>query len=220
MKLVGYKNLSGKENMALDEKLLDEAIEFQSEPILRFYSWSEPTLSYGKNQIMPEASEFPMVKRITGGRALLHDKELTYCFICHQDFLENGQSVINSYKEISNALVLGFSSLGVELSFPSYKKVSTHSGYCMNLATGSDLSYQNKKFIGSAQARKRGYILQHGSILLDYDKDLLEKIFSENVENVVALREIDSSLCDFNILIPALCEGFEQNFNQKFFELK
>ena len=214
MDFVEYKILSGKENMALDEKLLEDAINAKSEPILRFYGWSEPTLSFGRNQqITP--SKFPTVKRITGGRALLHDKELTYCFICAQDFLQNGESVINSYKEISNGLVLGFRELGIELEFPSYKKVSTHHGYCMNLSTGSDLSYRDKKFIGSAQARKKGYILQHGSILLDYDAQLLEETFDEKVTNIISLREIDPTLCDTTLLCNVLKKGFERNFGIK-----
>ncbi len=212
MRFVPYQLLKGIENMALDEKLLDYAIKSNSEPILRFYGWSEPTLTFGKNQSMPDSQNFPAIRRITGGRALLHDKELTYCFICSKDFLENGDSVINSYKQISNSLILGFQELGVELEFPEYKKVSTQSGYCMNLATGTDLSYRGKKLIGSAQARKRGYILQHGSILFDYDKDLLEKIFDEKVDNIISLKEINSDLCNVELLCNALKRGFEKNF--------
>lgn len=198
--------------MAFDEWLLDDSIQNLSEPVLRFYGWSEPTLSFGKNQDIPPMTKFPYVQRITGGRALLHDNELTYCFVCHQDFLDNGGCVISSYKEISEALVLGFANLGVELGFPEYKRVSVQRGYCMNLSTGADLSYQGKKFIGSAQARKRGYILQHGSILLDYDKGLLENIFGEKLEDVISLKEINPALCDTKILCEALKAGFEKKF--------
>lgn len=215
MKFLTYQILSGAENMAFDEKLLDEAIKFSSEPILRFYGWSEQTLTFGKNQQISEITGFPLVRRVTGGRALLHDKELTYCFICHKDFLQNGESVINSYKEISNGLVLGLKELGVELEFPEYKKVSTQSGYCMNLATGSDLSYKGKKLIGSAQARKRDYILQHGSILFDYDKELLEQLFEEKVDEIISLKEINPNLCDVELLCNALKRGFEKNFDIK-----
>jgi len=213
MRFVEYKILSGKENMALDEELLESAILTNSEPILRFYGWSEPTLSFGRNQQIPEKNDFPTVKRITGGRALLHAKELTYSFICAQDFLKKGASVINSYKEISNGLILGFQKLGIKLEFPSYKKISTNHGYCMNLSTGSDLSYKNKKFVGSAQARKKGYILQHGSILLDYDAQLLEEIFDEKVTDIISLKEIDPTLCNIPRLCSAIKKGFEQNFD-------
>lgn len=215
MRLIIYQTLNGLENMAMDENLLEEAIKSMSEPILRFYSWSEPTLSFGKNQQVLQDSHLPAVRRITGGRALLHDKELTYCFICHKDFLKNGESVIKSYEQISNSLILGFQELGLKLEFPEYKKVSTKSGYCMNLATGSDLTYQGKKIIGSAQARKRDYILQHGSILIDYDKALLERIFKEKVDEIISLKEINSDLCNIELLCDALKRGFEKNFNVK-----
>jgi len=215
MRLIPYQLLTGLENMVLDEKLLSEAIKSVSEPILRFYGWSKPTLSFGKNQQIPEGLKFPTVRRITGGRALLHDKELTYCFICHKDFLKNGESVIKSYEQISNGLILGLQELGLKLEFPEYKKVSTQSGYCMNLATGSDLSYQGKKLIGSAQARKRDYILQHGSILMDYDKELLENIFEEKVDKIISLKEINPNLCNIELLCDALKSGFEKNFNVK-----
>lgn len=215
MKFIPYEILKGSENMAIDEKLLDEAIVSSAEPILRFYGWLEPTLSFGKNQQMFDFPNFPIVKRITGGRALLHDKELTYCFICNKNFLENGGSIINSYKQISNGLILGFQELGLNLEFPSYQKVSAKSGYCMNLATGSDLSYKGKKLIGSAQARKRGYILQHGSILLEYDKVLLEKIFDEKVDKITSLKEINPNLCNIELLCEALKRGFEKNFDIK-----
>lgn len=215
MKFIPYKCSKGIENMAFDEKLFDEAIKSNSEPILRFYGWSEPTLTFGKNQQIQRFQNLPVISRITGGRTLLHDKELTYCFICRKDFLENGESILNSYKQISNALILGFEELGLDLEFPEYKKVSTHSGYCMNLSTGSDLSYHNKKIIGSAQARKRDYILQHGSILIDYDKELLEKIFNEKILNIISLKEINPNLCNIELLCDAIKSGFENNFNIK-----
>ena len=86
MQFIPYQILNGTENMALDEKLLDDAIKSISEPILRFYGWSEPTLTFGKNQQIFGFKNFPAIRRITGGRALLHDKELTYCFICNKNF--------------------------------------------------------------------------------------------------------------------------------------
>ena len=213
MKIIAYQVFSGKKNMDFDEKLLEEVICSESEPVLRFYGWDEPTLSFGKNQIMPVVTKFPSVKRITGGKTLLHDKELTYSFVCRQDFLKNGESVINSYKEISNGLILGFQNLGVKLEFPENKKISIRHGYCMNISTGSDLSYQGKKIIGSAQARKKGCILQHGSILLDYDKKILEETFDEKVEGVISLKEINPELCDISFLCEAIKKGFEQNFD-------
>lgn len=218
MQLVPFKSLSGSDNMKIDELLLQNC----SEPVFRLYSWNTPTLSLGRNQkISSELEEIcnnkniPIVKRITGGRALLHDKELTYSFCCNQDFLQKGENVLDSYKEISQGLVEGFKELGIELEFPLYKKVSVKNGYCMGLSTGSDLSYQGKKFIGSAQCRKGNCILQHGSILIDYDKELLSELFDKSLEGMVSLREINPELCDSELLCNAVTKGFESVFKVK-----
>ena len=124
-----------------------------------------------------------VVTRLTGGRALLHDMELTYSVVCSQNLLENGQSVIASYKEISGFLVEAFNLMGVNLVLGN-DSVHTHHDYCMLVSTGADLNYSGRKFIGSAQCRKKGYILQHGSI------------FKEPVDTsgIIGLREILPSI--------------------------
>lgn len=216
MQLIPFETLSGNKNMQLDASLLENP----SGNILRLYGWKKPTLTIGRNQTVSKEIEnycnknnIPIIKRITGGRALLHDKELTYCFVCHKDSLKNGDNVIESYKEISKGLIEGFKELGIDLEFPEYKKVSVKSGYCMGLSTGSDLSYKGKKLIGSAQCRKKDYILQHGSILIDYDKKILEKLFDEPLDNLISLKEINADLCDIDLLCNAIASGFEKVFN-------
>ena len=76
------------------------------------------------------------------------------------------------------------------MDFGENKKVSTHFDYCMLISTGADVCYQGKKIIGSAQCRKQGYILQHGSILFDYDKVFLEQLFQEEVKGITCVKEI------------------------------
>ena len=72
----------------------------------------------------------------------------------------------------------------------------------MSISTGADLCYEGKKFIGSAQCRKEGYILQHGSILYDYDRNLLEEIFNEKVEtnSIISVKEINPNITKQDIL--------------------
>ncbi|HPT42072.1 MAG TPA: hypothetical protein PLG15_06780, partial [Candidatus Gastranaerophilaceae bacterium] len=154
-----------------------------------------------------KSKNIDIVKRLTGGRALLHDKELTYSFICPTSFLKNGQSVVNSYKEISQILIDAFEELGIDLAFAS-KKPQAKFDYCMSISTGADLCFEGKKLIGSAQFRKDGYILQHGSILFDYDKKLLKKIFSENIDEnaITSLKQIAPDL-DFETLKTCLKES-------------
>ena len=188
----------------IDSDLLEYAIKNQlKEPIFRLYGWSPACVSLGRNQksdfldlAFLKQNNIDYVRRLTGGRALLHDNEITYSYICPISFLENGENVVNSYKEISKILIDAFKKLDIELDFGGTKKVNGHKDYCMLVSTGADLCYKNRKLIGSAQFRKEGYILQHGSILYDYDKELLEKIFKEKVDSssIVSIREINPFL--------------------------
>lgn len=204
MKFIPYEVKTGHENMQIDSDLLDLAIEKKyDEPIFRLYGWSPACISLGRNQKddfldmdFLKNNNIDVVRRLTGGRALLHDKELTYSYICPVNYLQNGENVTESYKEISQFLIDKLAKIGIHTDFGTKKQIKTKFDYCMLLSTGADLCYQGKKLIGSAQCRKNGYILQHGSILLDYNKSLLEKIFNEKVEDtdIISLKEIDSNL--------------------------
>ena len=126
----------------------------------------------------------------------MHDKELTYSFICPFSFLKNGENVGGSYKEISQILIDKLKEIEIDVDFGTSAEVNTKFDYCMLLSTGADLCYKGRKLIGSAQCRKNGYILQHGSILMDYDKSLLARIFNEpaDISKIISIKEIDPSL--------------------------
>ncbi len=202
----------GQKNMELDLKMLSDAISNRHDFIsIRFYNWSPKCISLGKNQKYEEYFDdlgIDIVRRPTGGRALLHDKELTYCLVSP---IKNGQSVIESYREVSDGLILGFEKLGIKLDYAGEK--GKNMSYCMNISSGADVSYNGRKLIGSAQFRSQGYFLQHGSIMYSADFDLIEKIFRQKVnkEAIVTLGEIDSSIKQ-NDLISALKEGFLEKF--------
>lgn len=220
-----YKIQTGENNMQIDSDLLDFAIkENLTQPILRLYGWSPACVSLGRNQ--PETNinkdlckklGIDLTRRLTGGRALLHDDELTYSFICPTEFLQNKDSVILSYKEISWALIEGMDELGITLEFPENKKAQSKFDYCMSISTGADLSYKNKKLIGSAQFRKQGYILQHGSILISYDKEKIESIFNEKVDenSITAISEIDKEIM-IKEIAESIKSGFSKYFNLRF----
>ena len=95
-----------------------------------------------------------------------------------------------------------FKLLGIDLEFGTQKPIKTGFDYCMLISTGADLCYKGRKLIGSAQCRKNGYILQHGSILYDYDKELLEKIFKEPVstDEIISIKEINPILTKSQII--------------------
>lgn len=214
MRFIPYEVKTGSENMQIDSDLLDFAIQNKlREPIFRLYGWSPACVSLGRNQkgdfldktVLKECG-IDVVTRLTGGRALLHDKELTYSYICPVEFLKHGENVADSYKEISQILIERLETIGIHTDFGSQKAVRTKFDYCMQISTGADLCCNGKKLIGSAQCRKNGYILQHGSILMDYDAELLGKVFGESVDcsEITCIKEINSDLqisdliCAFN----------------------
>ena len=196
--------------MDIDAEILDTAIsEQEQDAIFRLYGWEPACVSLGRNQSdsfldekLLKDNNIDVVRRLTGGRALLHDNEITYSFVCPVLYLENGEHIVSSYKEISQILIDKFKNLGIDLDFGTSKPVKTGFDYCMLVSTGADLCYENKKLIGSAQCRKNGYILQHGSILYDYDKELLEKIFKEDVDinSITTIKEINPDITKDDII--------------------
>lgn len=226
-RFIPYSVHSGESNMEIDERLLDEAIENSLPPVLRLYGWERPTLSLGRNQKpvgidfnFCKAESIPVIRRPTGGRAVYHDCELTYSFVVRQDLLKCAPTVKASYTEISEALVIAFDKLGVSLAYPEAKTLSVDGGYCMQVSTGADLSHNGKKLIGSAQLRKKGYILQHGSIILGLNKDILAGIFQDagTLDNVTSLQSVSKKLCDIETLACAIKSGFEQKFSLDFIQ--
>ena len=192
MKYLGYSVHTGEENMHIDSDLLEKSISENIQDIVfRLYGWQPKCVSLGRNQKninLPQ--DISVVRRLTGGRALLHDNESTYCCIVPVSFIQNGENIIESYKYISNILIKFFKRLGIGLEFGENKKLAVNHDYCMLLSTGADVCYEGKKIIGSAQCRKNGYILQHGSILFGYDKQLLESLFHEEVKGITTVGEI------------------------------
>ena len=221
-KLIEYKINTGKYNMDYDSFLLEEAIKNEEkEPIIRFYGWSPACVSLGRNQSIEhinveycKVNNIDIVKRVTGGRGLLHDDEVTYSFICPCDFLEDGTSIIKSYKEISSAIIQGFKNIDINLELGGKKKVEASHDYCMLLSTGADLSFNGTKLIGSAQFRKQGYILQHGSVLFSYNKEVIENIFNEKTQEntITCIKEINPKLPREDV-ISAMTKGFKDYFS-------
>lgn len=210
MKFIPYSVNSGQVNMDIDAQILTEAATSGLKtPVFRLYGWSPACVSLGRNQNddfldreFLAQNNIDVVRRLTGGRALLHDNEITYSFVCPVDYLANGENVAASYKEISQILIDKFKLLGINLEFGNSKPVHTKFDYCMLISTGADLCYKNKKLIGSAQCRKNGYILQHGSILYDYNQELLEKIFKEKVatNDITCINNINPDLTKDKII--------------------
>lgn len=165
---------NGYWNMALDEAILDFVIENKSPYTIRFYKWKPSTASIGRNQslnqeINMEFSKkkgFNVVRRITGGGAVFHDQEgeITYSIVCSIKFLKDRSAikVIEQFELITQSIVEGLKLYGL-----SSEKGIIH---C------PALFLDGKKFSGNAQVRKRGIILQHGTILLDINPELMYSV--------------------------------------------
>ena len=149
IKFIPYEVKTGQENMQIDSDLLDYAIENNLDyPIFRLYGWSPACISLGRNQDdsfidkqFLKDTGIDLVRRLTGGRALLHDNEITYSFICPVNYLKHGENVTKSYIEISRILIDKFKKIGIELDFGGNKKLSTKFDYCMLISNGADLCY-------------------------------------------------------------------------------
>jgi len=208
--MIPYEVKTGHENMQIDSDLLDNAIKTRlQKPVFRLYGWKPACVSLGRNQKddfldkeFLSRHQIDVVRRLTGGRALLHDDEITYSFICPVEYLNHGENVTASYKEISQILIDALKKIGIQTDFGSSKKPDTHFDYCMLISTGADLCWHGRKLIGSAQLRKDGYILQHGSILYDYNPALLKEIFKEDVstDSIVSIKEINPAISKKDII--------------------
>ncbi len=210
-------------NMDFDENLLKKCENENINFALRLYAWDKPSVSLGRNQKILGIDEnfckknnIPIVRRITGGRALLHADELTYCVICSKNILKDGTNIITDYKEISGILLKALNNMGIDAYYGEKTKSNIGAGYCMNLSTICDVNVNNKKFIGSAQFRSNTHILQHGAIPFSLDKNLLNKIFLGEIdfEHIITLNEIKPNF-DIEQLKQELKLCFEEHFEKR-----
>ena len=171
---------TGKLQMAIDKWLLHQHLQGKIIPTLRFYTWQPVSISLGYHQksypeywqnLTWQGTPVDIVRRPTGGRAVLHQGDLTYSLITSG----LSGSRIESYKAICEFLIQGWRSLGIELSYGSAGRGYINNPNCFGTSTVADLILPNgKKFIGSAQARKQGTILQHGSMMLAPDVEFFK----------------------------------------------
>ncbi|MFN8674040.1 MAG: lipoate--protein ligase family protein [Candidatus Sericytochromatia bacterium] len=219
------KNLSAKDNMDLDLFLLNEFIEKDLTPILRFYSWEKPTISLGRSQNLDEIdieyckkNNIDIVKRQTGGKAVFHQGEFTYSFIASKKF-GLSDNIFDSYKQISEAIIFSLNKLKkLDLFIGNETKKYFTSSFCFATSSVSDINFGGKKFIGSAQLRKGSNLLQHGSIIINQDFSLLKNIFKGhiNIEEQINLSEILGFIPTFEELEHVLLAGFSEFFEVYF----
>lgn len=181
--------------MAIDHVML-ESVQAGSAPILRFYRWTEPTLSFGRNQPVRgfyEGQNGRKVRRPTGGMAVLHHREITYGIALPAEALGGPRS---TYSAINQALVLGLQALGVPAQLaPGVKRAPFGTVQpCFAEAAEGEVVAGSRKLVGSAQRYEKRAILQHGSILLGNDQPAGAVSLAELLESVPPVPEIIKTL--------------------------
>ncbi|HEX3629499.1 MAG TPA: lipoate--protein ligase family protein [Candidatus Dormibacteraeota bacterium] len=216
----------GAWNMAVDEALLDE-VAAGGIPTLRFYAWSPPCLSLGYFQRFEVVDTdgcrslgVDIVRRPTGGRAILHDRELTYSLTLPADRLGHDAGVLPSYYRISRALQAGLAALGVATTMApeSAAARSLDAGpICFDRPSAHEILLFGRKLVGSAQVRRENAILQHGSILIEPRLERLAACLrlpagtaGSLVDGVVGLAEI--GMLDTQQLARALSDAVAREF--------
>src|SRR5665213_440644 len=180
--------LPGAENMARDLALLDRCIAGAGS-CLRIYAWARPTLSLGYFQREEDVVEagatarlgVDVVRRFTGGGAILHHHELTFAVALPPGHPWARLDVNESYLEITRPLMAVLKKQGVDVGFRGDAQASIKAPHCFAGSACPDLVVRGRKLFGSAQRRKQGAVLQHGSLLLDIDQDLWSGIFEDRL---------------------------------------
>ena len=219
-RLIPFLEANGKLQMAIDEWLLKQH-QSGYPPTLRFYTWLPSAISLGYHQrnypqdwqgLIWKGEEINLVRRPTGGRAVLHNGDLTYAVVT-SGF---SGSRIEAYKKICEFLIQGWQNLGIELDYGTAGRGYINNPNCFGTATGADLvTVDGTKLIGSAQLRRGNVILQHGSMRLQPDAELFKRVFGEDLFHGVMLGKdlgIESIIA---VLVDAARDCFGVEFEEK-----
>lgn len=216
--------LEGAWNMAVDEFLF-QSLTHEPQTFLRFYEWKYPTVSLGYSQKVLEVADvefckikgIDIVRRMTGGKLVLHHKEVTYS-LTSSDTEIFTPNLNDSYRLISEALMEGLKKMGLAptLASPAPKKYVRGNLPCFSYPSHNEVEVGGKKIIGSAQKRIGTKFLQHGSIPLEEDDDLLTSIsFLEGADDEVRMISLTGALghpIDFDEAVGIFTQGIEDYF--------
>ncbi len=196
--------MAGRDNMDRDLEIMGEVAGGSCPPTLRLYRWDPPALSLGYFQDENEVADvaacrqagIDLVRRPTGGRAVLHYEELTYSIIVPEmhPFIDRG-SVLDAYRSISRGLVTAFNLAGItaSLSPGNGREAGLAPGSCFDTPSAYEIQVDGKKVVGSAQLRRDGILLQHGAILFRLPADLYRLVLKKSYYNSETGREPDLS---------------------------
>lgn len=233
---------SGAANMALDQVLAESVSAGDSPPTLRFYRWSPPAVSLGRHQPVGDidletvqARGYEIVRRPTGGRAILHTDEFTYSVAASKDEPRVSGTLMEAYLRLSGALLAGLTQLGLaaDKAGGDVRAGKDVSAACFEAPSAYEITGgDGRKLIGSAQSRRAGYVLQHGSLplvgdigrlidVLALEPSVAERLRSQlysracNLAQALGVAE-DDPVVQFEHVAEAMAEGFGATLNLRF----
>jgi lipoate-protein ligase A len=179
-RLLRTQPAQGAWNMAVDEAILELSGLGSVPPTIRLYGWSPPCLSFGYAQPTADVNMtklkergWDIVRRPTGGRAILHTDELTYSICGPNNLPQLKGGVLESYQKLSEALLVALHLLGIDADTPkkSDRLISNNdeNPVCFEVPSNYEITVGGRKLIGSAQARRKSGVLQHGSLPMTGD---------------------------------------------------
>jgi lipoate-protein ligase A len=227
--------LDGRLSMATDRAILTACGEGKAPPTLRLYGWVKPTLTVGYAQKSDRdvdltrchSQGIPVVQRPTGGRALLHEKELTYSLAAPIPNPQFPTNLRDAFCVVSKALLLSLNELGIheaKLTQPEKASSSGRSPSCFSTLNHHEITVNNKKLIGSAQRRTSRSFLQQGSVWIDCDRELMNSLFQFDTlkgrkNNLEILRHSTISLnqrCNREVEFQEVARAFRAGFQKTF----
>lgn len=210
-------------NMALDEAIAIVVRKGESKPVLRLYGWSKPSVTVGAFQKIENIdidyclnNDIPVIRRLTGGRGILHSDELTYSFSCQNDGIFKG-GLFQSFYALSEAFKKAFILTGIypEIRLTRHTKGISKNPLCFASQSYGELSFRGKKIIGSAQKRWKDSFLQQGSIPYSVDNNSLKKIFRIDLkasqDDITGIKHLIPKFNPF-VLKKNIRKSFEETF--------
>jgi lipoate-protein ligase A len=220
--------LPGSLNMAIDEYLF-RSLDKAPQTYVRFYQWERPTVSLGYSQALEKTVDLDFcrrngidaVRRITGGKLVLHWREITYS-ISSSDTQIFSSTLGESYRLISNALISGLEKMGLQarLAGPPPSSYSKGNMSCFSYPARDEIEIGGKKIVGSAQKRVGARFLQHGSIPLAAEEDLLKRAtLSKEGDTEIRMTSLSEALgrpVRFEWAVERLAAGIAESFGIKY----
>ncbi len=236
-RVIPFELFDSFENMAIDEAIFRAGRQREMSPTLRLYGWESPAVSLGYFQNAEREINcgychdrgIDIVRRPTGGRAVLHGDDLTYSLVAGESSRHFSSDIIKTYRIISGCIIRGLEKSGVEAEMVEKGRSGSESAepFCFAASYRNELLADGKKICGSAQVRAKGMFLQQGSLLMDFDPvAVCAAIITKDAEAKekaleASVTSIRKSVGD-NVGIDTLCRniaaGFEEVLNIRLIE--